>query len=485
MVLTVVSAVGASGLIVPALADGASSSTFPILVMGDSYSAGNGAGDYAGPKGCWRSPNNYAGLYSQALNQPPYDQLSYVASSACSGDKTSSFFSTTNGRAPQLDSVNKHYGLILLTIGGDDVGFAGIVQNCLIAAFVNVAKCKALLSEADKLLSDGTIEGRVRRVLSGIRSRADSRAVIALLGYPYLESDAGYVIDKGAPDAFNVGGWLRRIEDKGDAIQKRLIAELDRHDHTSSFVFVKTKALFKGHELSAESSNPNRWFVEPLTNATIASRFTWYHPNPTGWAEEAKLLLSDPSIPKRDPIGTAPPHPRVTLVVSLSGSIGSLRLGASSQAEVVAAMGPPEREFTGNFENLSYPAFVGLGYECGSRPISYGWIVGAEGPPYCETFYYIDQLTGTLGAMWTTSVRYETSGETTVGMPGQVAASKERQRAVSGCGQAIFESNSETSLDLIIAGGRLTQPGEYLEGGQVSAVMVESRQQAPIGLLFC
>jgi hypothetical protein len=312
MVLTVVCAVGASGLTAPPRAEAASSSTFPILVMGDSYSAGNGAGDYTGPKGCWRSPNNYAGLYSQALNQPPYDQLSYVASSACSGDKTSSFFSPTSGRAPQLDSVNKHYGLILLTIGGDDAGFAGIVQNCLIAAFLNVAKCKALLSDADKLLSDGTIEGRVRRVLSGIRSRADSRAVIALLGYPYLESDAGYVIDKGAPDAFNVGGWLRRIEDKGDAIQERLIAELDHDNHTSSFVFVKTKALFKGHELSATSSNPDRWFIEPLTDSTIASRFTWYHPNPTGWAEEAKLLLSDPRIPKHDPIGATPPHAPVT-----------------------------------------------------------------------------------------------------------------------------------------------------------------------------
>ena len=307
--LSTVAVLGAPGLVVPALADAAPGSTFPILVMGDSYSAGNGAGDYTGPKGCWRSPNNYAGLYSQALNQPPYDQLSYVASSACSGDKTSSFFSTTSGRAPQLDSVNKRYGLILLTIGGDDVGFAGIVQNCLIVAFVNVSKCKAFLGEADTLLSDGTIEGRLRRVLNGIRSRADSRAVIALLGYPYLESDSGYVIDKGAPDAFNVGGWLRRIEDKGDAIQQRLVAELDLRDHTSSFVFVKTKALFKGHELSATSSNPDRWFIEPLTDSTIASRFTWYHPNPTGWAAEAKLLLSDPNIPKHDPIGATPPHP--------------------------------------------------------------------------------------------------------------------------------------------------------------------------------
>ncbi len=167
----------------------ASGSTFPILVMGDSYSAGNGAGDYEGPKGCWRSPNNYAGLYTQALNQPPYDQLAYLASSACSGDKTSSFFSPTSGRPPQLDSVNKRYGLIFLTIGGDDVGFAGIVKNCLISAFVEPVKCKALLSKADRMLSDGTMAGRVRHVLSAIRAHANARATIVLLGYPYLESE--------------------------------------------------------------------------------------------------------------------------------------------------------------------------------------------------------------------------------------------------------------------------------------------------------
>jgi len=461
MVLTVVSAVGASGLMVPALADAASSSTFPILVMGDSYSAGNGAGDYAGPEGCWRSPNNYAGLYSQALNQPPYDQLSYVASSACSGDKTSSFFSTTDGRAPQLNSVSKHYGLILLTIGGDDVGFAGIVQNCLIAAFVNVAKCKALLSEAGKLLSDGTIEGRVRRVLSGIRSRADSRAVIALLGYPYLESDAGYVIDKGAPDAFNVGGWLRRIEDKGDAIQERLIAELDRHDHTSSFVFVKTKALFKGHELSAESSNPNRWFVEPLTDATLLSRFTWYHPNPTGWAEEAKLLLSDPSIPKRDPIGAAPPHSPVTHggsgSVTPAGSVGPLQIGRSTKSAVIAFAGRPDSDRKGGVYKVEE-----LGYEC----------VIMYKQPVCKTTFFLSLATGKLIEFSTASPRYAALGTITVGMSAEQASSLAGAPEVVGCLTTIRLQNAagniflglaiEGGTDSMNAEGKLTSMGGHV-----------------------
>jgi len=292
----------------------ASYPVLPILVMGDSYSAGNGAGSYQGPAGCWQSPKNYADLYAKALEQPPYDQPTSYTTSACSGDKTSSFFSTTSGRSRQLDSVNTGFGLILLTIGGDDVNFAGIVKNCLISAFLNPDKCKSLLRQAEGLLNNGTIETRVKHVLSEIHARANPRATIALLGYPYLESDANYEINRGTPDAYNVGKWLRSIEDKGDTIQQRIVNQLNSEYSSASFVFVKMKALFKGHELSAESSNAKRWFVEPLTDSTIASHETWYHPNPKGWAEEASLLLRNPSIPKhwpaaQPPVVSPPPPP--------------------------------------------------------------------------------------------------------------------------------------------------------------------------------
>jgi hypothetical protein len=203
--------------------------------------------------------------------------------------------------------VSQRYGLIFLTIGGDDVNFAGIVKDCLISAFVEPLKCKKLLTNAERLLSDGTIESRLKHVLSAIQERANPLATIALLGYPYLESDVHYELDKGTPAAYNVGKWLRAIEARGNAIQEQLVNELNSQDHTHGLVFVNVEKLFAGHELSAEASNPNRWFVEPLTDSTLASHETWYHPNPRGWAEEARLLLADPSIPKHVPSAAAPP----------------------------------------------------------------------------------------------------------------------------------------------------------------------------------
>jgi hypothetical protein len=287
-----------------ALAAQASGAAFPILVMGDSYSAGNGAGGYVGPNGCYRSPNNYAGLYADALERAPYNQPAPLTNVACSGATTSDFFSSQHGQAPQINAVNNGYGLILLTVGGDDVKFAGIVTQCLLYGARDGRNCNTYLTNAEKLLNDGTLEARVRHVLAAIHEKASPSATIALLGYPYLEKDKNFTLPDPHPVA--VGRRLRALEDKGDAIQQRIVNALDTADHTSSFVFVKTKKLFAGHELSVGEPSRDPWFVPPFSTY---SYITWYHPNPTGWAEETKLLLEDPRIPKHAPAAPTPALP--------------------------------------------------------------------------------------------------------------------------------------------------------------------------------
>jgi hypothetical protein len=284
----------------------ASAATFPILVMGDSYSAGNGAGGYVGPAGCYRSPNNYAALYADALERAPYNQPAPLTNVACSGATTSAFFSSQNGQPPQINAVNTGYGLILLTVGGDNVHFADIVKQCLVYDFRDGLKCNAHLSAAEKALDDGSLEASVRHVLIEIHKMASPSATIALLGYPYLEKDKNFTLPDPHHRPVAVGRRLRALEDKGDAIQQRIVNTLNTEDHTSSFVFVKTKKLFAGHELSAGEPSRDPWFVPPFSTY---SYITWYHPNPTGWAEEAKLLLADPGIPKHGPATPAPALP--------------------------------------------------------------------------------------------------------------------------------------------------------------------------------
>src|SRR4051812_41075977 len=76
----------------------ATPSRLNILVLGDSYSAGNGAGDYYGPKGCWRSRHNYAEVFASSLRVAPYRQPTDVANAACSGAVTDDVFNSRDGR---------------------------------------------------------------------------------------------------------------------------------------------------------------------------------------------------------------------------------------------------------------------------------------------------------------------------------------------------------------------------------------------------
>jgi hypothetical protein len=59
-----------------------------ILLMGDSYSAGNGVGDYYGTTGCRDSHRNYAEDFQRLLAQPPHRQQATLVNVACSGATT-------------------------------------------------------------------------------------------------------------------------------------------------------------------------------------------------------------------------------------------------------------------------------------------------------------------------------------------------------------------------------------------------------------
>jgi lysophospholipase L1-like esterase len=166
-----------------------------VLILGDSYSAGNGTGtNYKGPADCYRSDDTW-GQQAAAQLAANLGRTIQVTNRACSGGVTGDFFrardmgtfeagvtnwrfhtsesdaiqrakewcaakrssnslnadefyttgtpATSNKGAglyaprctrwlkPQLDSVNDSYDIVLFTIGGNDAGFARIGQFCL------------------------------------------------------------------------------------------------------------------------------------------------------------------------------------------------------------------------------------------------------------------------------------------------------------------------------------------------------------------
>ena len=74
----------------PAVGQPAPPTPLKVVLLGDSYSAGNGADDYYGPHKCFRSPNNWAERYLAALRAQGYS-ITFV-NRACSGSVTDHIF---------------------------------------------------------------------------------------------------------------------------------------------------------------------------------------------------------------------------------------------------------------------------------------------------------------------------------------------------------------------------------------------------------
>jgi alpha-tubulin suppressor-like RCC1 family protein len=198
--------------------------------------------------------------------------------------------------------VDGGYDLIFVTTGGNDLNFRDVVKFCLVGFFRDGANCGPLLDQAESALDGGGLKQNIKKALKKIGDQANPRARIVLLGYPYLEGDPKYRLRSGhfGNTSIEVGKRLRKIGDKGDKLQEKVVHELNNEDDPGRFVFVNVKSLFAGHELFADSNNPDRWFIQPSLDADIFETSLWYHPNPTGWHEEAQLLLDDPRIPKLD-----------------------------------------------------------------------------------------------------------------------------------------------------------------------------------------
>ncbi|WP_069631670.1 SGNH/GDSL hydrolase family protein, partial [Streptomyces griseus] len=167
VVTLALAAAAALGVAGPASAtDSAAAGGYAAL--GDSYSSGVGAGSYLSDSGdCRRSTNAYPYLW-QAANSPA--SFDFVA---CSGATTSSVASS------QLGVLNASTSLVSVTAGGNDVGFADVMQDCVLS---NEATCINSVNNAVSQMNS-TLPGSLDALYDGIRARAP-QAQVVVLGYP-------------------------------------------------------------------------------------------------------------------------------------------------------------------------------------------------------------------------------------------------------------------------------------------------------------
>ncbi|HET6510120.1 MAG TPA: SGNH/GDSL hydrolase family protein [Baekduia sp.] len=250
-----------------------------LVGLGDSYAAGPLIPSQSlNPLGCLRSDHNYAHLAAAQLGK----SLSDVS---CSGATTADMTAAqdvTPGPAnpPQLDALSAATQTVTLSIGGNDIGFTSIIENCASASpFGTPCKDRYDSGGVDQLAAriDATAP-KVAAVLQGIHARAPSARVLVIAYEPILP-ETGSGCWPQVPLAWNDVPYLR-------ATEKRLNTMLATVAAANGARYVDTYSAAIGHDACKSSSV--RW-VEPLVPGNTAAPF---HPNARGMAGVTPTIVA-------------------------------------------------------------------------------------------------------------------------------------------------------------------------------------------------
>jgi lysophospholipase L1-like esterase len=217
------------------------------VALGDSYSSGVGAGSYLSSSGdCKRSTKAYPYLWA-ATNSP-----SSFHFTACSGARTGDVL------ANQLGPLGPGTGLVSVSVGGNDAGFADVMTTCVLQSD---SSCLARINTA-KAYVDSTLPGRLDEVYSAIGAKAPAAHVV-VLGYPRFYQLGGTCpgLSQAKRTAIN-----NAADYLNTAIAKRAA------DH--GFTFGDVRSAFTGHELCSGSA----W----LHSLNLLNVGESYHPKAAG-----------------------------------------------------------------------------------------------------------------------------------------------------------------------------------------------------------
>jgi lysophospholipase L1-like esterase len=228
------------------------------VALGDSYSAGNGAGNYISSSGdCHRSNSAYPALWASAHGPSSF------TFAACSGAVT------TDVTAKQLGGLNSSTGLVSITIGGNDAGFSDVMTTCVTGSD---STCVSRVSTAETYIRN-TLPGRLNTVFNAIRAKAPNARVV-VLGYPHM---------------YDLSAWFcvglsstkhKKINEAADVLDSTIASAASAH----GFAFGDVRTTFNGHELCSGDDYLHSLVVSP----------TWasYHPTAKGHSAGYLPLLN-------------------------------------------------------------------------------------------------------------------------------------------------------------------------------------------------
>ncbi|GAA2412954.1 GDSL-type esterase/lipase family protein [Streptomyces coeruleofuscus] len=195
--------------------------------LGDSYSSGVGAGSYITSSGdCKRSTKAYPYLWAAAHSPSTFDFT------ACSGARTGDVLSG------QLGPLSSATGLVSISVGGNDAGFADVMTTCVTQSD---SACVSRIDTA-RAYVDSTLPGKLDSVYSAIRSKAPNAHVV-VLGYPRFYKLGATCL--GLSEAKR-----KAINDASDHLNTAIAKRAANH----GFTFGDVRGTFTGHEICSGDS---------------------------------------------------------------------------------------------------------------------------------------------------------------------------------------------------------------------------------------
>jgi lysophospholipase L1-like esterase len=246
--------------------------------LGDSYAAGPLIPNQSlNPLGCLRSDKNYAHLAAAQLGQTLGD---VSCSGATTEDMTAAQDVTPGPNPPQFDALSASTQTVTLSVGGNDIGFTSIIENCASATpFGTPCQDQYNSGGVDQLAARiNATAPKVAAVLQGIHTRAPSARVLVIAYEPILP-ETGSGCWPQVPLAWGDVPYLR-------ATEKRLNTMLANVAAANGARYVDTYTAAIGHDACKSSSV--RW-VEPLIPGNTAAPF---HPNARGMAGVTPTIVA-------------------------------------------------------------------------------------------------------------------------------------------------------------------------------------------------
>lgn len=278
-----------------------------VTLLGDSFSAGNGAGDYYDmkPVKSYRSHNNWAHHYVESLRDRGVATVFHNL--AFSGA------TTTEVSQRQIGNVPTDSDLIAFSIGGNDNNsFGNIAIDCFVSATQNPWNCKKSIEAAEAFVQSGQLRTNTENVLNQLEAHLPNKhAQIVLMGYPHLSiDDPDFLLSRCVKwdsntstckeyYSYPTASRVRDVVDKLAAVQEQLVREWNANNdgsrHTVHYVS-SIRSDFAGHEPnpSTAARNDYRWINEfwetegrlgdsGKTEVSFSSNIMeWYHPNKIG-----------------------------------------------------------------------------------------------------------------------------------------------------------------------------------------------------------